>query len=447
MPRYFNTAGPIDPADHYALDPLARWDLAEVLGHIDQKKYFLLHAPRQTGKTTCLQALCRFLNQRGDIRCVYINVEEAQAAVEDVAEGMRAILDTLAQQSECTLQDDFVTQHWQQHLAVSGPTRALGRVLSAWCQHNPKPLMLLIDEADALVGKTLISLLRQLRAGYINRVTTPFPHSLILCGMRDIRDYRVNPEDRPELQRLASAGSPFNVKSNSLRLGDFSQDDVNNLYAQHTQETGQKFQQGVCERVFELTQGQPWLVNALAYDLCFRDKAGRVRATTITVADIDTAKERLIQRRETHLEQLMDKLKQERVKRVIGTIVSGQNLRPTNEDFEYVTDLGLIRKDQGGTLGLANPIYREVIPRALASGWEKWLEMERPVGGLPGQPLDMRQLLSAFQRFFREHSESWLDAFQYKEAGPQLLLQAFLQRTVNSRGSIHREQAVGSGRT
>ena len=59
----------------------------------------------------------------------------------------------------------------------------------------------------------------------------------------------------------------------------------------------------------------------------------------------------------------------------------------------------------------------------------------------------MRELLQAFQRFFREHSESWLDAFQYKEAGPQLLLQAFLQRTVNSRGSIHREQAIGSGRT
>ncbi|MEM7495043.1 MAG: ATP-binding protein, partial [Myxococcota bacterium] len=131
---------------------------------------------------------------------------------------------------------------------------------------------------------------------------------------------------------------------------------------------------------------------------------------------------------------------------VIASIVSGQNLRPTNEDFEYVADLGLIRKDQRGVLNLANPIYREVIPRALASGWERWLEMGRPIGGLPGQPLDMNELLSAFQRFFREHSESWLDQFQYKEAGPQLLLQAFLQRTVNSRGAIAREQAVGSGR-
>ncbi|MEM7494892.1 MAG: ATP-binding protein, partial [Myxococcota bacterium] len=208
-----------------------------------------------------------------------------------------------------------------------------------------------------------------------------------------------------------------------------------------------RFEEGVCDRVFELTQGQPWLVNALAYDTCFRDKAGRDRSKIITVGDIDAAKEKLIQRRETHLDQLMAKLKQERVHRVVASIVSGRNLRPTAEDFEYVTDLGLIRKDQRGILDLANPIYREVIPRALASGWERWLDMQRPIGGLPGQPLNINELLSAFQRFFREHSESWLDQFQYKEAGPQLLLQAFLQRTVNSHGSIQREQAVGSGRT
>ncbi|MEM7495921.1 MAG: ATP-binding protein, partial [Myxococcota bacterium] len=74
MERFFNTAGPIDPADHYALDPLARWDLAEVLGYIDRKKYFLVHAPRQTGKTTCLKALRDHLNRAGRYRCVSVSV-------------------------------------------------------------------------------------------------------------------------------------------------------------------------------------------------------------------------------------------------------------------------------------------------------------------------------------------------------------------------------------
>ncbi|MEM7494746.1 MAG: ATP-binding protein, partial [Myxococcota bacterium] len=84
MERFFNTAGPIDPTDHYALDPLARWDLADVLGNIDRKKYFLVHAPRQTGKTTCLRALARHLNQQGRLRCLYLSFETGQAARQNV---------------------------------------------------------------------------------------------------------------------------------------------------------------------------------------------------------------------------------------------------------------------------------------------------------------------------------------------------------------------------
>ena len=59
----------------------------------------------------------------------------------------------------------------------------------------------------------------------------------------------------------------------------------------------------------------------------------------------------------------------------------------------------------------------------------------------------MDKLLSAFQGFFREHSEHWVERFQYKEAGPQLLLQAFLQRIANSGGRIEREYGLGRGRT
>ena len=61
--------------------------------------------------------------------------------------------------------------------------------------------------------------------------------------------------------------------------------------------------------------------------------------------------------------------------------------------------------------------------------------------------LDVEKLLAAFQQFFREHSEHWVARFDYAEAGPQLLLQAFLQRVVNSGGRIEREYGVGRGRT
>jgi len=61
--------------------------------------------------------------------------------------------------------------------------------------------------------------------------------------------------------------------------------------------------------------------------------------------------------------------------------------------------------------------------------------------------LEVEKLIAAFQSFYREHSEFWLGRFDYREAGPQLLLQAFLQRVVNGGGRIEREYGLGYGRT
>ena len=76
--RKFNTEGPVVAADHYHIPPLERIDLDAVLGLIRDKKYFVLHAPRQTGKTSALLALRDLLNGggQGDFRCVYANVED-----------------------------------------------------------------------------------------------------------------------------------------------------------------------------------------------------------------------------------------------------------------------------------------------------------------------------------------------------------------------------------
>ncbi len=63
--RFFNTEGPVRPDRHYSLPPLRRWNLEAVMALIDQEKYFLLHAPRQTGKTSCLLALMDHLNREG----------------------------------------------------------------------------------------------------------------------------------------------------------------------------------------------------------------------------------------------------------------------------------------------------------------------------------------------------------------------------------------------
>jgi len=102
------------------------------------------------------------------------------------------------------------------------------------------------------------------RAGYPDRPCT-FPQTALLCGVRDVRDYRVYNGDN----QIITGGSAFNIKSKSLRLGNFSHGDVATRYAQHTEETGQAFEVGVIDYVFEQTGGQPRLVNALGYEACF----------------------------------------------------------------------------------------------------------------------------------------------------------------------------------
>ena len=71
--RHFNTTGPVKPDKHYCIPPLARLDLDEVLRLVDGEKYFVLHAPRQTGKTSALLALRDLLDARG-YACVYTTV-------------------------------------------------------------------------------------------------------------------------------------------------------------------------------------------------------------------------------------------------------------------------------------------------------------------------------------------------------------------------------------
>ena len=440
--RFFNTAGPVRPQKNYCIPPLDRLDLDDVLALIRDEKYFVLHAPRQTGKTSALLALRGLLNSNGAYRCVYANVEAGQAAREDMERALRAIFSELEIQASITLGDESLAGLWRGALDSAGPAGALQQVLRHWSAADPKPLVLMIDEIDALVGDTLLSVLRQLRAGYPQR-PTHFPQSVVLCGVRDVRDYHIHSSAE---NAVIAGGSAFNIKAESLRLGDFSAEEMRVLLTQHTEATGQAFTSAALDTVWARTQGQPWLVNALAYEACFRNKAGRDRARPIAADDILEAQEQLIAHRETHLDQLADKLQEDRVRRVVEPLLSGGDEREfTIRDLEYVRDLGLIA--QGDPLRIANPIYAEVVPRELTAAAQTGLVQDAAWYIDPAGGLDVDELLAAFQAFFREHSEHWVARFDYQEAGPQLLLQAFLQRIVNGGGRIEREYGLGRGRT
>ena len=440
--KMFNNAGPSVPGQHYMIDPLKRLDLEDVEALIEQGRYFVLHAPRQTGKTTSLLALMHHLNAQGRYRALYCNIEAAQAARGNVQDGLDAICNTVAESAVLYLKDHALQSEWLALRQRIGFIDWLRSLLAYWAQSDTRPAILLLDEVDALVGDTLISLLRQIRAGYAQRPTA-FPQTIILCGVRDVRDYRIHTTHH----EIITGGSAFNIKAESLRLGNLSREETEALWLQHQTETGQTIDPAIFPELWADTEGQPWLVNALGYELTWRIRELRDHSKPITLEHYKTARERLIQSRATHLDQLTDKLQEKRVADIIHALIEGEavNERFPNDDLQYVEDLGLIVSRP--QIRIANQIYREVIPRELTWTIQAVLTEQQPWYLTPERRLDLPKLLTAFQQFFREHSEAWIEGFDYKEAGPQLLMQAFLQRIVNGGGRINREYGLGRRRT
>jgi hypothetical protein len=316
--------------------------------------------------------------------------------------------------------------------------------LSSLCAALDKPLVLLFDEVDCLSEGTLVAFLRQIRDGYVNRARgTPFPSSVALVGMRDIRDYKA--QVRPGGTTLGSA-SPFNIAAESLTLRNFTEAEVGRLYAQHTADTGQVFPPEAVARAFHWSQGQPWLVNALAREVV--DKMLGMDYTKSVAADLfDEAAERLILRRDTHLDSLVERLREERVRRIVEPVILGEapNVDLMSDDARYVVDLGLLRTDRR-VWEAANPIYREVVIRTLSYTTQESLSPGLVDRWIADGRLDMNGLLRGFQEFWRENADIWVDKYAYREAAPHLILMAFLQRVLNGGAHIDREFALGRKR-
>jgi len=438
MARTFNVTGQNKPGIHYTLDPEPR--LPELRTLIDQQKYFVLHASRQSGKTTLMDMMARKLTAEGRYTAIRFSIEQSRPFSKNVAEAIKAALDALQRTAKVVLPEplrppDDLFQN------IPNPPTGLAHVFSEWAKRSPRPLVVFIDEIDAVEDDALLAVLSQLRDGY-SQSPQAFPQSVVLIGLRDVREYRARL--RPESESLRGA-SPFNIKAESLTLSNFSLAEVTALYLQYTEETGHQWTPEAVRHVFDLTQGQPWLVNALARQITERDVIDH--SIAITAAHVDAAKETLILRRDTHLDSLAERLHEPRVRRIIEAVLTGSftGAEVYNDDLLYVADLGLTTRPPA-SIRIANPIYAEVIPRTLSFVLQSNLAIDPQCYVLPDGRLDLVKLFTEFQQFYRRHSETWIERYEYKEAGPHLILYAWLQRVVNGGGQLNRESAIGTGR-
>ena len=436
--RFFNTTGPCNPDDHYMLPPADRLVGAQLHRYIKDKLYWVLHAPRQTGKTTFLLSWMREINAGSEAIACYVSVERCQG----IPEPERAMPNICSAIREYTnmLKLDIPEK-------VNSPVSSmLSNMLNQWSELvAPKPLIVLFDEVDTLEGETLISFLRQLRGGFASRGAGTFPISIALVGMRDLKDYITAAKER----KAPNPGSPFNVKADSVSLTNFTKDDVIKLFAQRTQETGQQITPEALDYVYEQSKGQPWIVNSLFARATLRI-LDEESTETVTKDLIKQARLQMIEARETHLDSLSERLRDPRIEHVVQTIITGgadPSIGRATRDVELAMDLGLISWSAETGFTIANPIYEEILTRFLNSGYHDNLP---PPSTWPWQKpdgtLDMDRLLVEFQKFWRRHSEVWEQKSNYTEAFPHLLLMAFLQRVTNGGGYIEREYAAGRGR-
>ena len=442
MPKhFFNISGPCVPNEHYMLDPLRNIgdELAEL---IDQRQYFVIHAGRQSGKTTLLMELARKINAQGEYYALYCSLEslyefkESEIGIPEIVNKIESCIRLQG------LPEGFAKDANYGH--ISG---VLNNSLADYCRSLDKPLIIFFDEADCLSDGTLITFLRQIREGYINRSNVPFVHSLALVGMRNLQNYRA--QIRPDVYTLGSM-SPFNIVTESFNLKNFTQTEIAELYAQHTAETGQIFEPQAISHIFEQTQGQPWLVNAAAREAVKKDKS-----IPITKDLAELAIRNIILSWGTHFSSLIARLQEPRIRKVIKPLIIGEEtISKLSDDYLYVKEMGLIRDDRGRTEP-ANPIYAELIIRALNQDVQDSITETRENYTVPryikNGKIDMDFLIGDFQKYWRENSEIWAkryknDIYEYEEAAPHLVLQAFLQRVINGGGQIIREMALGKRR-
>jgi hypothetical protein len=449
--KTFNTDGPCDPAFHYMLPAIQRLKKAD--GLFGARLYFILNAPRQSGKTTCLKSMTDKINSEGQwyaLNCSLANlrkISDRDEAMTETVIQINAAMDTSAVESIRKRSFTYDTLPGMKY-----PGSKIRIILNQLCRDLDKDLVVFFDEADILSGHGLVSFLAQVRDGYLYRDETVnrFPRSMALVGMLDIRDCpsKIGPDDG-----LTEDCGFFNIANESLTLSNFTKDEIRTLYGQHSEATGQAFDDSAIDRAWYWTEGQPRLVNALAKQIV-SGQLENDHMAEITGDHFDQAAATLIKGRSTHFGSLLACLQEPWAIKVMDAVFAGLKgmVSINSDDRQFCLDLGLLSENENRTLRPANRIYGEAMSRTLTDEIEHFLDID--IGNrkwTDGQILLMSELLREFQGLCRQGPGSFpfrhndLVASNYDEATYSSMLLAYLQKAVNGGGLVYREYAEGRG--
>ncbi|MDR2353361.1 MAG: ATP-binding protein [Deltaproteobacteria bacterium] len=435
LAKYFNTGGPSDPSRHYVVPAVERVPVARQL--VEDGLFFVLHGPRQSGKTTFVLEFIREINSCGRYHAFYLSLQEARG-IKGLSKFASFFVETLNEALKNS-GVEILAKTTVPYEDLTFPQKAIRRALNSLCSSLDKPVILFIDEVETLQGKVLKSFLDQIRCGFVMRNRFNFPHSLGLVAMRDLEDLRL---EHTSAKRASLLASPFNI-ARDLYLPNFSFADINKLYEMHVVTTGQIIEDQARVRAWEWSEGQPWLVNALiaeVVEVILNGDLGKV----VTEDLIDRAAQELLKNRPAHLRHLMLWLEDPRIRRAVGPVIAGSVIkRPVlNEGIFLALDLGLLSADVNDHLRPANRLYRYL----MESSFTRSLKFPASLEGLfiNKDNILMTSLLREFQRYWREMSRSWLRPYQNIPAVlSHLATQTFLKAATASQTHLVRGSVLG----
>ena len=359
--RSFGTYGRVRPEQHYLVQRVA--EIADFINRIKAGRYVVLFAPRQTGKTTFFRLALGALTAEDPtyfpIQLDFQMMRNATPAIfydrfyqmicmqiESVFQKRGGIPSEALTQflANTTITDDFSMLLFFQQL---------GSLLDSG-SHNGVPafkkVVLLIDEFDGIPRAVVSDFLYSLRQIYLSE-EMQYPHSVGIVGVKSIAQLNY---DR--------SVSPFNVQD-EFRLPNFTREQVQELFQQYTDESGQAFALDVIEALHKQTAGQPFLVNRFAQILT--EELGIPKTETLTMADFAKAHKQLLMEGNTNIDHLRTNVRRDlRFEKILMQIASYESGVPFNPDDALMNELvtyGVIAANADGMCEIINPIYQHRI--------------------------------------------------------------------------------------
>lgn len=319
--REFNTSGPNITNQHYTID---RKELInQGINLVKKEKYFTIWAPRQTGKSTYFRQLAENLEKEA-YKVAHINFENYKNAP------VKTFLERFTGE---------INKFWNTNYKVTNISKLfydIEKIKNQKC-------VLIIDEVEGINHEYLGDFLHSIRNAYHSRENNCLK-SVILVGVSNI------------VGIISDNASPFNIADN-LNVPYFTENEVFELLEQHETEIGQLFEKKVKQKIYQITVGQPGLVNGFAKKLSEDNSDKKI----LTYNDyLRTEHWYLNIAIDKNFSNILHKAKEQR--NFVETLLFTENKIPFKIDRPAIKHLhtnGLIKEDKDGYVKFWVPFYKK----------------------------------------------------------------------------------------